>query len=334
MYINEEILENKVIFITGSTGTVGKGVLKYLFKNFNSHFKEVRILSRDEYKLYKLMEEFSNNSKIVPRLGDIRDKDIIKKYLCGVDIVIHSAALKRVEFGEYYPYELIKTNIEGTKNIIDACIENNVSKALLISTDKAVEPTSTYGATKLLAERLFISANVEERNNFKTLFSVARLGNILNSRGSLVEVIREREKENLPLILMDQEMTRFWMNIEDVSKFIIFCIATMQGGEIFVPKLKSSRIIDLMKVLYPKAKIELSSPRPGEKIHEMLVSEYEKRICFNKGEVFVIYPDIINNKRDYSKTYLSNWQKIDLGLSFSSKDFIVKKDDIRKEFKI
>lgn len=334
MFTNPNILKNKVLFITGSTGTVGSGFLKYLFNNFYDSFKEVRVLSRDEYKLYKLVEEFSNDPKIVPNLGDIRDKYTIKKYLYGVDIVIHSAALKRVEFGEYYPYELIKTNIDGTKNIIDASIENGISRALLISTDKSVEPTSTYGATKLLAERLFISANIEERNNFKTLFSVARFGNILNSRGSLVEVVKNRKDKGLPLVVMNNDMTRFWISIDNVSKFIIFCLSTMVGGEVFVPKLKSSKVIDIMKVLYPEADIIVSSPRPGEKIHEVLVSEHERRICFYKEGVFVIYPEIINNKRNYRETYLCNWEKINPDLSFSSKDFLVDGSRIETEFEL
>ena len=314
-------LKNKVIFITGATGTVGGSILRYIVENFYDDFKAIKVLSRDEYKLFRLVEEFKSldkDNKIIPRLGDIRDREAITSYLSGVDIVIHSAALKRVEFGEFYPYEVVKTNIEGTKNIVDACIQNKVNRAVLVSTDKAVEPTSIYGATKLCAERLFIAANIEERNNFKTLFSVVRFGNIINSRGSIFEIIQDKKKKGEPVELTHPDMARYWITKEDVSKFVVEVINLMTGGEIFIPKMSYSKVIDIIKELYPSAEIVITSPRPGEKINESLISEYEKNIAFDYENMFVIYPEIINSKKPYDTTFLRNMRKLSevINLSF------------------
>ncbi|MCS7298735.1 MAG: polysaccharide biosynthesis protein [Spirochaetia bacterium] len=320
MLTEEVYLQDKVIFITGATGTIGGGFLSYLVQNFYEVVKEIRILSRDEYKLSKLLEEFRDYKKISPKLGDIRDLEVLKRYTRGVDVLIHSAALKRVEFGEYYPYELVKTNIEGTKNIVDICIENRVEKAILVSTDKAVEPTSTYGATKLCSEKIFISANLDERNNFETLFSVVRFGNVINSRGSIFEIVKERKAKGEPIYITDLNMTRFWITIEEASRFILKVLNIMVGGEIFIPKMQSSKVIDVVKVLYPKASIVETTPRPGEKVYEKLVSEYEQRICFEDEDYFVVYPDIINDRRPFQNTYIRNLHKVQNTQSFSSKD--------------
>jgi len=309
----DNFLKNKVIFITGATGTVGGSILRYIVENFYDDVKAIKVLSRDEYKLFKLVEEFKpldRNGKIIPRLGDIRDREAITSYLSGVDVVIHSAALKRVEFGEFYPYEVVKTNIEGTKNIVDACIQNKVSRAVLISTDKAVEPTSIYGATKLCAERLFIAANIEERNNFKTLFSIVRFGNIVNSRGSIFEIIQDRKSKGEPIELTHPDMARYWITKEEASKFVVDIIGIMTGGEIFIPKMSYAKVIDIIKELYPSAEIVITSPRPGEKINESLISEYEKNIAFDSDNMFVIYPEIINSKKPYDTTFLRNMRKL------------------------
>ncbi|MFN4244794.1 MAG: polysaccharide biosynthesis protein [Brevinematia bacterium] len=323
MLIEKSVFENKVIFITGATGTIGGGILKYFIENFCDVVKEIRILSRDEYKLAKLIDSFKYYGKLSPKLGDIRDINSIKQYTKGVDIVIHSAALKRVEFGEYYPYELVKTNIEGTKNIVDACIENNVKRVVMISTDKAVEPSSTYGATKLCAERIFIAGNIDERNSFNTLFSVVRLGNVIGSRGSIFEILKEKEHNQEPFYITHKDMTRFLITVEEVSKFVTKVISIMSGGEIFIPKMTSRKIIELIKEIYPSMEIIETKPRPGEKIHEKLVSDYEKNICFESEDCFVIYPDIINDRKPLSTTYLCSWNRVSSTSSFLSSDFVV-----------
>ncbi len=310
--LTDNFLGNKVIFITGATGTVGGSILRYIVENFYDDVGAIKVLSRDEYKLFRLVEEFKSldrDNKIIPRLGDIRDREAINSYLSGVDIVIHSAALKRVEFGEFYPYEVIKTNIEGTKNIVDACIQNGISRAVLISTDKAVEPTSIYGATKLCAERLFIAANVEERNMFKTLFSVVRFGNIINSRGSIFEIIQEKKERGEPVELTHPDMTRYWITKEEASKFVMDVIRIMTGGEIFIPKMSYSKVVDIIRELYPSAEVIITSPRPGEKINESLISEYEENIKFEFENMFVIYSSIINEKKPYETTFLKNAKK-------------------------
>ncbi len=324
MLINEKVFENKTIFITGATGTIGSSILKYIIENFYNTIKEIRVLSRDEYKLAKLMENLKNYKKVFPKLGDIRDLNSLRQYLSGVDIVIHSAALKRVEFGEYYPYELVKTNIEGTKNITDACIENKVSKVIMISTDKAVEPSSTYGATKLCAERIFIASNIDERNKFSTLFSIVRLGNVIGSRGSIFEIVKEKKQANEPINVTNKDMTRFWITTEEVSRFIVKVISTMSGGEIFIPKMTATKVIELIKTIYPSAKIIETKPRPGEKIHEKLISEYEKNVCFESEDCFVVYPEIIEEIKPSETTYLKNWKKVSNTLTFSSIDYIAK----------
>lgn len=327
MLISKDLFENKVLFITGATGTIGGGILRYIVQNFYDVVREIRVLSRDEYKLAKLIDEF-NDIKVVPKLGDVRDFDVIRRYTKGVDIVIHSAALKRVEFGEYYPYELVKTNIDGTKNIVDAGIENGVERLLMISTDKAVEPSSTYGATKLCAERIFISANLDERNNFRSKFSVVRLGNVINSRGSIFEIVKEKKAKVEPVLVTDKNMTRFWITIEEASRFVVKSLSIMVGGEILIPKMGSSKVIDIIRIIYLSAKIIEIKPRPGEKIHEKLVSEYEKRICFEDDECFIIYPDIINQKKPYEETYLKSLKKVPLSYSFSSEDAVTKVSEL------
>lgn len=325
MLTDRFLFKNKTLFITGATGTIGGGILKYIVQNFYDSLKEIRVLSRDEYKLAKLMEEFRMFPKVSPRMGDIRDFETLKRYLNGVDIVIHSAALKRVEFGEYYPYELVKTNIEGTKNIVDACIENSVGNAILISTDKAVEPSSTYGATKLCSERIFVSANVDDRNNFKTKFSVVRLGNVINSRGSIFEIVKEKKLKGEPVFITDKSMTRFWITIEEASRFVVKVLSIMEGGEIFIPKMQATRVLDVIRIIYPEAEIIETKPRPGEKIHEKLISDYERRICFEDEDCFIVYPDIIEEKRSFISTYLKDLKRIDDDYSFSSKDYVTVK---------
>ncbi|MCX8028699.1 MAG: polysaccharide biosynthesis protein [Brevinematales bacterium] len=318
----EKVFEDKIVFITGATGTIGGGFLKYLVNNFYDSIREIRILSRDEYKLSKLMEEYRSFGKISPKLGDIRDLEIMKKYTVGVDILIHSAALKRVEFGEYYPYELVKTNIQGTYNIVEASIANKLEKVILVSTDKAVEPSSTYGATKLVAERIILSANVDERNNFGTLFSVVRLGNVINSRGSIFEIVNEKKKKREPVHITNKEMTRFWITIEESSRFIVKSLSIMIGGEIFIPKMPSTKVVDVVKLMYPEAEILETVPRPGEKINEKLVSEYEKRICFESEDCFVVYPEIINERKPIEATYLKEWKQVPIAKSLSSDNLI------------
>lgn len=325
MLIDRLLFKNKTIFITGATGTIGGGILRYIVQNFYDSLKEIRILSRDEYKLAKLMDEFRMFSKISPRMGDIRDFDTLRKYLSGVDIVVHSAALKRVEFGEYYPYELFRTNVEGTRNIVEACIENSVGSAILISTDKAVEPSTTYGATKLCSEKIFVSANIDDRNNFKTKFSVVRLGNVVNSRGSIFEIVKEKKLRGEPVFITDKNMTRFWITIEEASRFVVKVLSIMEGGEIFIPKMQATRVLDVVKIIYPDAEIIETKPRPGEKIHEKLISDYEKRICFEDEDCFIVYPDIIEERRPSNTTYLKNLKKVDSEYSFSSRDYVTVK---------
>ncbi len=320
MFTDKTLFENKVILITGATGTVGGEVFGFLFSKFLGSIKEIRVISRDEYKLFLLMEKVGHHKKVVPELGDIRDKDFVRKVMSDVDIVIHSAALKRVEFGELYPYELIQTNIEGTKNIVELSMESNVSKCFMVSTDKAVEPTSIYGATKLVAERIFISSNISKLNR-NTKFSIGRFGNIFGSRGSLVDVLKQKKENNEPVQITDPNMTRFWISRKDVARYIVKFISIMEGGEIFIPKMYSTSILEVIDAIYPNAKKEEIGPRIGERIHEIIISDTERKFCFESDDYFVIYSEIVNSKKPFEDTYLKGLKKVDYNVSFVSKDW-------------
>jgi UDP-N-acetylglucosamine 4,6-dehydratase len=209
-----------------------------------------------------------------------------------VDIVVHAAALKQVPATEYNPFEAIQTNIIGSKNVIDAALDCGVDKVLLVSSDKAVEPINLYGATKLAAERLFVAANVYSGGMHNTKFSVVRYGNVIGSRGSLVEIIERERALGNPIKLTDERMTRFWLRITDVMDIVLECVTLMQGAEIFVPKMKHKPIKDVIKLLAPDAKIHVVGIRPGEKLHEILLTEHEVRRAKDLPLFFVVTPDM------------------------------------------
>ncbi len=282
------VLENKSILITGGTGTFGKRLVQTILANHNP--KRLVIFSRDELKQSEMAEVWNPTKYPCLRyfLGDVRDKERLMRAFQDVDIVVHAAALKQVPALEYNPLEAIKTNVYGTQNVIDAAIDNNVDKVLLISTDKAVQPINLYGATKLCAEKLSIAANVY-RGDGRTKFSVVRYGNVIRSRGCLLELI-ERQRPTGRLTLTDERMTRFLIPLERVMDAIFFALEHMQGGEVFIPKMNSFRIVDVMKMLAPECSTEIIGIRPGEKIHEVLITEHEALKTKDPGPVFVILP--------------------------------------------
>ncbi len=281
-------LESKSILITGGTGTFGKRLVQTILNQCAP--KRLIVLSRDELKQSEMAEVWSPTKHPCLRyfLGDVRDKERLSRAFQGVDIVVHAAALKQVPALEYNPLEAIKTNIYGTQNVIDAAIDNNVDRVLLISTDKAVQPVNLYGATKLCAERLCVAANVYSGDR-RTKFSVVRYGNVIRSRGSLLEII-ERQRLTGRLKLTDERMTRFLIPLERVMDAVFFALQHMQGGEIFVPKMNSFKIAEVMKMLAPECNTEIVGIRPGEKIHEVLITEYESLKTKDLGPVFVILP--------------------------------------------
>lgn len=273
--------------ITGGTGSIGTALTKELIKN--DSIRRVIIFSRDELKQYNMRAEFKNNEKLRWFLGDIRDPERLNRALHGVDFVVHAAALKQVDAGEYNPIEFIKTNIEGSKNVIEASIDSHVKKVIALSTDKASSPINLYGATKLTADKLFISANNYSANR-ETIFSVVRYGNVIGSRGSVIPFWKRLAAEKKPLPVTDKRMTRFWITLEQATKFILDSFDEMKGGELFVPMIPSLRILDLVKAIDPLAKVQEIGIRPGEKLHEEMISEDDSRRTVIKKGRYVVAP--------------------------------------------
>ena len=267
------MFNNKNILITGGTGSFGNEFVSHLLKNYKCN--KIIVFSRDELKQYEMKIKFNNLKNLRFFIGDIRDLDRLKFAFRDVDFVVHAAALKHVPIAEYNPLEFIKTNIMGSSNIVTAALDTQVKKVMALSTDKAVNPMNLYGATKLCAEKIFLDANALSGTK-STKFSVVRYGNVLNSRGSIIPLILKiKSEKKLEVPLTDEKMTRFFISLTDAVKFVISSFKLMDKGEIFVPKMPSVFIKDLIKSIYPTCKIKNIGIRPGEKIDEMLISEIE-----------------------------------------------------------
>ena len=280
-------LSGKTILVTGGTGSFGKKFIEIALKECNP--KVIRIFSRGELKQQKMCQQFNNDEKLRFFIGDVRDKNRLYRAMNGVDIVINAAALKQVPACEYNPIEAVRTNIDGVVNVIDAAIDNEVEKTITISTDKAVHPVNLYGATKLVAEKLFIQANTYAGGK-KTRFSCVRYGNVVGSRGSIVPLFLEQRK-NSRITITDERMTRFWITLEQGVRFVIDCLGRMKGGEVFIPKIPSMKVIDLANTIVPEAKKEIIGIRPGEKIDEVLLTEEEARHAQEFDSFFVVEPE-------------------------------------------
>jgi len=283
------MLNGKTILITGGTGSFGKKFVQIVLQNYKP--EKLIIFSRDELKQYEMSQRFNTTEYPCIRyfLGDVRDKERLMRAFHGADYVIHAAALKQVPAAEYNPAEFIKTNIFGAMNIIEAALVNNVKKVIALSTDKACNPINLYGATKLCSDKLFIAANVYRQVGKDKIFSVVRYGNVLGSRGSVVPFFKERAKTGV-LPITDSRMTRFWITLDQGVHFVLKVLELAKGGEIFVPKIPSIKIKELAKAIGPHCKQEVVGIRPGEKIHEVLISEDEGRFTIEYQECFVIQP--------------------------------------------
>lgn len=277
------ILNKKVILVTGGTGSFGQKFTEVVLKKYKP--KAIRIFSRGEYLQWEMKKKF-NDERLRFFIGDVRDKDRLSRAMNGADIVVHAAALKHVPVAEFNPIEAIKTNIDGTANVVDAAIDNEIEKAILISSDKAVNPVNLYGATKLCAEKLFVQANsyVGDR---KTRFACARYVNVLNSRGSVVPIFLEQKKDGA-LTVTDEKMTRFFITSEQGINLVFDALKKMQGGEIFVPKAPSMKIIDVAKAVAAGAQVKITGIRPGEKIHEVLLTADEARYSHEFDNYYVV----------------------------------------------
>lgn len=289
---------NKTILLTGGTGSFGSEFVYQLLSK--RKFRGIiRIYSRDEFKQYELGRKFKNDKRLRFFIGDVRDKSRLQRATEGVDIVVHAAALKQVPFLEYNPYEAVKTNVLGSQNVVDCAIDNNVKRVVLVSTDKAVNPVNLYGATKMVAEKLFIQGNsyVGPRD---TRLSVVRYGNVLGSRGSVIPIFLEQARNNT-LTITDERMTRFWITVSGGVQFVLRCIEAMQGGEIFVPKIPSFKVIDLARVISPRGKLIITGIRPGEKINETLVGSDESRHAREFSDYFIVEPEFSTLNKPTSK---------------------------------
>ena len=298
MQIKKKIFTNKNILVTGGTGSFGQHFIKTVLKDFTPN--KVIIFSRDELKQYEMAEKLKKyKKKLRFFIGDIRDLPRLKTAMKDVDIVVHAAALKQVETAEYNPFEVVKTNVMGTQNIIDAIYSSDVKTAIALSTDKAAAPINLYGATKLTADKLFISANNYIQNKS---FSVVRYGNVMMSRGSVIPSF-EKQKTSGVINITDKDMTRFSLTLSEGVEFVIKCLSNMWGGELFVPKIPSYTILDLAKAVAPECKINFIGTRPGEKIHEDLVTNSDS---LNTIE-FKNYYIILSSTKSYEKNTIKNF---------------------------
>lgn len=280
-------LSGKIVLLTGGTGSFGKKFVKIVLEKYEP--QAIRIFSRGELKQQEMRREFNDSKVLRFLIGDVRDRNRLYRAMKNVDIVVHAAALKQVPTCEYNPAEAVKTNIEGAMNVIGAAVDKGVAKVMALSTDKAVYPVNLYGATKLVAEKLFIQANLYTFHK-KTKMSCVRYGNVMDSRGSVVPIFKEQMKQGV-LTITDKRMTRFWITQEQTVEFIIDCIERMQGGEIFVPKIPSIKITDLADVIAPQIKRNVTGIRPGEKLDEVLLVAEEARHSVEFEDFFVIKPE-------------------------------------------
>ena len=321
-------LNNKSILVTGGTGSFGKAFTKKILNLYKP--KRLIIFSRDEHKQNEMANELKKHSNILRFfIGDVRDRERLIMATKGVDFIIHAAALKHVPSTEYNPFECIRTNIFGAENIIHAAINSNVKKTIALSTDKAANPINIYGASKLAADKIFISGN-HLAANVKSRFSVVRYGNVIGSRGSIYWIIKnviEKKLKKVPIT--DKRMTRFWITLDQGVEFVLSSLSDMTGGEIYVPKIPSMKIIDFIKTLCPNQKITEIGIRPGEKLHETLINVDETRYTYDCKDRYVIEPNIHQWDSERLKKNKIKGNKVQENFEYTSnlnKTWLTKKD--------
>jgi UDP-N-acetylglucosamine 4,6-dehydratase/5-epimerase len=326
------MLNNKSVLITGGTGSFGYQYAYTLLEKFK--VKRIVIYSRDELKQYEMQMKFNKFKNVIRFfIGDVRDRDRLQEAMRGIDIVIHAAAMKHVPAAEYNPMECIKTNIHGAENLIHTALANNVDRVIALSTDKAANPVNLYGATKLASDKLFVAAN--NMSGGRTKFAIVRYGNVVGSRGSVVPFFEKLIKEgsdNLPITHKD--MTRFWITLQEGVDFVLKCMERMDGGEIFVPKIPSVRIIDLAKAMAPELPIKIIGIRPGEKLHEVMCPSDDSHLTVEFDDYFVISPSIkfYSRENDFTSNALGEiGKKIKQGFEYDSKNnpFFLSMDEIK-----
>ncbi len=282
------IFDDRTVLITGGTGSFGKQFTKTVLDQTNA--RRVIVFSRDELKQYEMQLLYPNEPRLRFFIGDVRDAQRLNRAFHDVDFVIHAAALKQVPAAEYNPFEAVKTNIHGAQNVIEAAIDQGVERVIALSTDKASSPINLYGATKLVSDKLFIAGNAYA-GGLKTRFSVVRYGNVVGSRGSVVPFFKERAGNGV-LPITDERMTRFWITLERGVEFVMESLREMRGGELFVPKIPSMRLVDLARAMAPDARLEMVGIRPGEKLHEEMIAAADSRRTLDMGRYYVIQPEM------------------------------------------
>ncbi|MBP6924065.1 MAG: UDP-N-acetylglucosamine 4,6-dehydratase (inverting) [Candidatus Pacebacteria bacterium] len=304
------MLQGKTVLITGGTGSFGKNFSQHILDTYD--IKKLIIFSRDELKQFELQKQFTDE-RVRFLLGDVRDLSRLQRAFQGVDIVVHAAALKQVPAMEYNPQEAVKTNIIGSQNVVDAAIDQGVQKLLLISTDKAAQPVNLYGASKLCAEKLFVASNAYSGD---TRIAAVRYGNVIGSRGSIIEhLLRNRDAEEV--FLTHPDMSRFWITLPQSFELVLFALSTMEGGELYVPRVPSMTVKQVFDALTPNAVQTVTGIRPGEKLHEILLTSQEARRGYDLGEYFVTLPEFTFQGRSHDK-YKNMGQTLDHYFEFTS----------------
>ncbi|MDC0074608.1 UDP-N-acetylglucosamine 4,6-dehydratase (inverting) [Alphaproteobacteria bacterium] len=330
--MNKDInLDGKTILITGGTGSFGQAFVSNLLNNHKP--KKIIIYSRDELKQHEMSEDdlIQNNKKIVRFfLGDVRDVERLELAMREVDIVVHAAAIKHIAAAEYNPFECIKTNVHGAENIVIAAFRAGVSKVIALSTDKAANPINLYGASKLAAEKIFVAAR-SLAGSYKTSFSIVRYGNVIGSRGSVVPYFKKAIKDkskNIPIT--DPRMTRFWITLDNGVDFVLSSLEMSSGAEIFVPKLPSMKIIDIAKAMAPEREIKITGIRPGEKIHETMITQDESRNTIELDDRFVILPQEETYKEKHPISYLGKYMNENTSYSSDNNDLWLSIEQFRE----
>jgi len=302
--------DDKVVLLTGGTGSFGQKFVELMLATYRP--RAIRIFSRDELKQHEMQQRWGDEPSLRFFIGDVRDPERVHRAMDGVDIVVHAAALKQVPACEYNPFEAVKTNILGAQNLVNAAIDHEVGRVVALSSDKAVNPVNIYGATKLCMEKIFVHGN-SYAGARRTRCSVVRYGNVVGSRGSVVPVFRQQAPTGV-LTITDERMTRFWITLEQGAQFVARCVERAQGGEIFVPKIPSMRILDLARTMVPDCQLQVTGIRPGEKLHELLLSEDEARNALEFDDCFVVEP----NFGWWGEGSLPGGKRLPDGFSYSS----------------
>jgi UDP-N-acetylglucosamine 4,6-dehydratase len=281
------LLQGASVLVTGGTGSFGKAFLRHLLDEQDP--RRVVVFSRDELKQFEVRRMFGDDPRLRWFIGDVRDRDRLRRAMHGVDYVVHAAALKQVDTAEYNPFEYIATNVNGSENVVEAAIDNGVKKVVALSTDKASSPINLYGATKLCADRMFVSANHYAAHH-ETRFSVVRYGNVMGSRGSVIPLFRGLAERGESLPITDKRMTRFWITLPQAVRFVVDSFDLMHGGELYVPRIPSMRVVDLAEAVAPGSSTHEIGIRPGEKLHEEMIAPDDSRRTVRLGDRYVVMP--------------------------------------------